>query len=196
MESKELTSKQSVRSKYLAYRDGLTKSERVEKSRRIWENLKKQKAFADAEIVLVYMDYRSEVITTGLVEELLNSGSGKRVFAPKVEGLDIEFYEINTMEDLLPGYQGIREPLQNEKGLFTVHRMQAHRCFLLLPGAVFDRTLSRMGYGKGFYDRFLEKFPDVTKAGLAFECQIAKKIPVEEHDRKADMIVTEKEIII
>lgn len=195
MESKELISKQGVRSKYLAYRDGLIKSERVEKSRRIWENLKKQKEFSDAEIVLVYMDYRSEVMTAGLVEELLSQGSGKRVFAPKVEGLDIAFYEMNAMEDLLPGYQGIREPLQSERGLFTVHRMHAHKCLLLLPGAAFDRSLSRIGYGKGFYDRFLERFPDVTKAGLAFDCQIAKKIPTEAHDRKADMIVTETEVI-
>lgn len=195
MESKRPVSKQGVRSKYLAHRDSLSKKEREEKSRKIWDNLKEQKEFRDAEIILVYMDYRSEVMTTGLVEELLHSGSGKRVFAPRVEGMDIAFYEIHEMEELMPGYQGIREPLENEKRLFTVHRMQAHKCFLLVPGAVFDRELSRMGYGKGFYDRFLERFSHMTKAGLAFDCQIAARIPTEAHDRRMDMVVTETEVI-
>ena len=66
---------------------------------------------------------------------------------------------------------------------------------LLLPGSVYDRELGRMGYGKGFYDRFLHKFPKLTSAGLAFDGQIAKAVPVDEKDERVDMIVTETEII-
>lgn len=195
MESKGLGSKQSVRSKYLAYRNSLTKSERVEKSKRIWENLKAQEEFREAELVLVYMDYRSEVMTTGLVEELLRPESGKRVFAPRVEGMDIAFYEITSMEDLRSGYQGIREPMEEKDRLFTESMMNEHKCLLFMPGAVFDRQLSRMGYGKGFYDRFVQQFPAIKRVGIAFACQVAKSIPTEIHDRKADLIVTEMEII-
>lgn len=187
--------KQAIRSKYLAHRDSLTKSERLSKSMNIWRNLKREREFQKAEIVLVYLDYRSEVMTTGLVEELLLSEGGRRVFAPRVEGLDIEFYEIHSLDDLNPGYQGIREPEAVSEKKFTPKLYEEKSCILLLPGSVYDRELGRMGYGKGFYDRFLHKFPHVTRAGLAFECQIAKAVPVDEKDERVDMIVTEKEII-
>lgn len=65
----------------------------------------------------------------------------------------------------------------------------------MLPGSVYDRALGRMGYGKGFYDRFIHKFPNLTKAGLAFDCQIAKQVPVDENDKRVDMVVTETEVI-
>lgn len=195
MESRKGIGKQSIRSRYLGYRDSLTKSERLEKSKKIWDNLKKERSFQEAEILLVYMDYRSEVITTGLVEELLSEGSGKRVFAPKVEGMDIAFYEIQSMEELEAGYQGIREPKENKEKLFCEQTAKESRCFLLTPGSVFDKNLGRMGYGKGFYDRFIHKFPHIVKAGLAFECQIAGQVPVDERDEKMDMVITEKQII-
>lgn len=196
MEDKKLSGKQKVRSKYLSYRDSLTKSERLEKSRRIWDNLKQEKSFINAEIILVYMDYRSEVMTTGLVEELLLM-EGKRVYAPLVEGMDIAFYEIRSLSELSAGYQGIREPEGKWETLLTEQEMTSHKCFLLVPGAVFDKELGRMGYGKGFYDRFLHKYGEasITKAGLAYECQLAKEIPIESHDIRMDMIVTEKQII-
>jgi 5-formyltetrahydrofolate cyclo-ligase len=187
--------KQAIRSKYLAYRDSLTTSERLSKSMRIWKNLKREREFQEAELVLVYLDYRSEVMTTGLVEEIFLSEGGRRVFAPKVEGLDIEFYEIHSLDDLRPGYQGIREPEADEENRFTHRLYEEKNCILLLPGSVYDRELGRMGYGKGFYDRFLHKFPKLTSAGLAFDCQIAKAVPVDEKDERVDMIVTETEII-
>lgn len=195
MEGKKGIGKQSIRSRYLGYRDSLTKSERLEKSKRIWDNLKKEQSFQEAEIVLVYMDYRSEVMTTELVEELLMEESGKRVFAPKVEGLDIAFYEIHSMEELKAGYQGIREPEESREKLFNEKTAMENRCFLLTPGSVFDKNLERMGYGKGFYDRFLHRFPNIVKAGLAFECQIAGQVPTDERDEKMDMVITEKQVI-
>lgn len=195
MEEKRL-GKQKVRSKYLSYRDSLTKSERLEKSRRIWSNLKQLNSYKEAEILLVYMDYRSEVMTTGLVEEVLKNKE-KKVYAPLVEGMDIAFYEIHALEELESGYQGIREPKADEQRIFTKKQAKEKKCFLFVPGAVFDKELARMGYGKGFYDRFLHKYKEVamTKAGLAFECQLAKEVPIENHDIRMDVIVTEKQVI-
>lgn len=187
--------KQNIRNKYISYRDGLTRSERLSKSMDIWKNLKGEEEFRRAELVLVYLDYRSEVMTTGLVEEILLSESGKRVFAPKVEGFDIVFYEIHSLADLQPGYQGIREPEPDIQKAFTQKLYEENLCILLLPGSVYDRKLGRMGYGKGFYDRFIHKFPKLDKAGLAFDCQIAGTVPVEEHDERVDFIVTEREVI-
>ena len=109
MEKKEFISKQELRGRYLNYRNQLSISERREKSAEIWRLLKEEAIYQNAGIILVYMDYRSEVMTTGLVEELFEKKE-KRVFAPKVEGMDIRFYEVHGMEDFVDGYQGIREP--------------------------------------------------------------------------------------
>lgn len=195
MESKCGVHKQSIRNKYLSYRNNMTKWERLSKSMKIWENLKTVESFQKADIILVYMDYRSEVITTGLVEELLLSENGKRIFAPAVEGLDINFYEIQSFNELCAGYQGIREPACTPEKRFTEETAEENKCFLLMPGSVFDRQMGRLGYGKGFYDRFLHRIPHVTKAGLAFECQIARQVPVEENDVRTNLIVTENEVI-
>ena len=188
--------KQKIRSKYLAYRDYLTYPERVEKSKKIHEYLKENVEFQNAGILLVYMDYRSEVITTPLVEEMLASGD-KRIFAPRVDGMDIRFYEIKSLDDLRSGYQNIREPLADEAKCLSMEEISAEKIFLLVPGSVFDKNMCRMGYGKGFYDRFLQKanHENVTKAGLCFECQLTKEIPVEEHDIRMDYIFTEKQIL-
>lgn len=194
MEKKEFVSKQELRSRYLNYRNQLSMSERKEKSAKIWSLLKEDAVYQNAGIILVYMDYRSEVMTTGLVRELFERQE-KRVFAPKVEGMDIRFYEVAGMEDFADGYQGIREPEGNKSRLFTEQTAEEEPCLLLVPGAVFDRERGRMGYGKGFYDRYLAAFPGLCSAALAFECQIAKRVPVEAHDKKPDIIVTENGII-
>lgn len=189
-----MMNKQSVRSKYLAKRNALGLTERKEKSLEIIEKLKSEACYIEAEAVLLYMDYRSEVMTTTLAEELFQTD--KQVFAPRVKGFDIVFYEIHSWEDLEPGYQGIREPIEKQEKILKQSVCKDKKCLLLVPGAVFDRERCRMGYGKGFYDRFLSTYgEDVIAVGLAFSCQLAKSIPTESHDRKMNMIITESEVI-
>lgn len=194
MEVRSHISKQSIRNRYLGMRNNLSYSERLAKSQKIWELLKQEPVYQNAEAVLVYMDYRSEVMTTGLVEELL-ANSSKRVFAPRVLGMNISFYEILTLEELEPGYQGIREPAQNEEKMFTHALVKDLNSLILIPGAVFDRQRGRMGYGKGFYDRFLADYVELSGAALAFECQIARSVPMEDHDIRPGIIVTESGVI-
>lgn len=194
MEKSMISEKQSMRNKYLDYRNSLTAEERREKSRQIIRRLKEEQVFKEAGRILVYMDYRSEVITTGLVEELLETGE-KMIYAPKVEGMDIKFYRITSLADLKEGYQKIREPEGSKETQFTEDPAKQMKNLVLVPGAVFDREGGRMGYGKGFYDRFLAANPEIFTAALAFECQIAKKVPGEAHDQKVDLIITEKEVI-
>ncbi len=194
MEGKQMISKQNIRNKYLAKRDALSLSQRKEYSTAIAGQLKKEACYQEAEAVFVYMDYRSEVMTTALVEELL--ASGKQVFAPRVKGFDIVFYEICSFEDFEAGYQGIREPVERPERILKEVDLKERKCLVLVPGTVFDRERCRMGYGKGFYDRFLEKCGDnVIAVGLAFSCQLAGQIPTESHDRKMDLVVTEHEVI-
>lgn len=109
--------------------------------------------------------------------------------------MNISFYEIHSLEELESGYQGIREPVQDEEKLFTHKLLNDLKSLILIPGAVFDRQKGRMGYGKGFYDRFLADYIEISGAALAFECQIARKVPMEDHDIRPGIIVTENGVI-
>lgn len=187
-----LMEKQKIRERYLARRNELSTGEREEKSREIMQKLKSLAVFQNAKEVLVYVDYRSEVQTKALIGSLLSEGS-KRVFVPKVAGMDILFYEITSMEQLESGYQGILEPIGGMDG-FEDGAHEKEACLMLLPGSVFDRSCNRMGYGKGFYDRYMARFPWLYGIGLSFECQIAPSLPCETHDYRPELIVTEKGI--
>ncbi len=194
MEEKGYIRKQGIRSRYLGLRNNLSAGERKQKSQEIWEHVKGDPKYQAARAVLVYMDYRSEVMTTGLVEELL-ADTSKKVFAPKVEGMHIRFYEIKSLDELKKGYQGIREPEENPERRFTPDMAARLEAVVLVPGAAFDRQRGRIGYGKGFYDRFFSDYGEVYGIALSFSCQIAKEIPMEPHDRRPDIIVTENGII-
>lgn len=194
MEEKGYIRKQGIRSRYLGLRNNLSAGERKQKSQEIWEHVKGDPKYQAARAVLVYMDYRTEVMTTGLVEELL-ADTSKKVFAPKVEGMHIRFYEIKSLDELKKGYQGIREPEENPEKRFTPDMAARLEAVVLVPGAAFDRQRGRIGYGKGFYDRFFSDYGEVYGIALSFSCQIAKEIPMEPHDRRPDIIVTENGII-
>lgn len=190
--SSMLMEKQKLRERYLVRRNELSPTERKEKSAEITERLCGLPVFRQAKEVLVYVDYRSEVQTKPLIGQLLASGS-KRVFVPKVEGMDIRFYEITSMEQLESGYQGILEPKDGDVS-FEAGEHEKEKCLMLLPGSVFDRSCNRMGYGKGFYDRYMARFPRLYGIGLCFECQLAPSVPCEVHDYRPELLVTEKEI--
>lgn len=112
-------------------------------------------------------------------------------FFPKTEGEDMSFYEVEYIEDLVKGRFGIYEPSSlSPKFMDTVGI-----CFV--PGIAFDKSGNRIGFGKGYYDRFLKDKPQITKIGICYDFQLLKKvqIPSDEFDIKMDMIVTEKEVI-
>lgn len=191
--------KTRLRKKHLDARDMMSKEEREQKSRQIQEKVLGLPQLREADFILPYMDYRSEVMTTELVNQILMgklSGTGAhRVFCPVVEGMDIFFYEITSLEQLKSGYQDIREPVPAVETMYTDKIVGSGRSVVLAPGAVFDRQGGRIGYGKGFYDRFLAKFPQMFSIGLAFSSQLTMEIPMDEMDQRINMIVTEQEII-
>ncbi len=99
----------------------------------------------------------------------------------------MEFYEYKSEDPLYVNKYGIPEPINKRKKKPNI---------LLIPIVAFDRKLNRLGYGGGFYDRFLEKMEKykILKIGLAFSYQRIKNVPIEKFDKKLDYILTEKEI--
>lgn len=178
-----MESKKEIRKKVLKIRNELTVSQIEEKSSIIAKKLSNSKVFVDEENIFLYINYGSEVITRNLISYCISIG--KNVACPKVlsDG-EMEFYKISDVLDLEEGYKGILEP---KEGVPFVPKTGV----VIVPGVAFDKCGYRVGYGKGFYDRYLSKHPEYKTVGLAFSCQIIDTVPHQEHDVKVMEIITE-----
>lgn len=181
---KNMQTKKDIRKQIFAARKTYTDSQIEEWSRVITRKVTALPAFRNAEKVLAYADYNHEVITRFLVEEAWKAG--KQVAVPKVFGQDMIFYKLEDFSQLEPGYYGIPEPARGEI-------VEWEDALMIMPGVAFDKVNHRVGYGGGFYDRFLEKHPGVQRVAVAFSFQMLPEVPVEPTDIFPQIIVTEKE---
>ncbi len=184
--------KNELRKQTLARRLKLTVAERSEKSKTIIQKVKSLPAYGDARTVMLYLDFRGEVETTELVQDAL--AEGKRVVVPVCNpDRTITPKEIHNLEqDLQIGTWGIREP---KPGLCPpVDPLEID--LVLVPGVAFDLKGNRLGYGAGYYDRFVLRLrPETPLAALAFEEQVLPEIQPDPHDRPMHMVVTENRVI-
>ena len=164
-----MEAKGNIRKEVFARRRAATQEEIQEKSRMIYEKITALPEFLDADCFFAYMDFKKEVMTRDLIEKALQMG--KTVAVPRVEGDDMVYYEIKDFSTLKSGYFGIMEP---DGGKVC--------------------TRHRVGYGKGFYDRFLAAHPGFTTVAAAFEFQLFDAVPFEETDVLPQMLVTEQKI--
>ena len=152
------------------------------------------KEYQDNDNILIYVSYNQEVETSGIINKSLERG--KKVYVPKViinkedrSDKYMEFVRINFYDDLQDGYMGIKEPVSDDYEI-------PQDGLLVMPGLAFDVTLNRIGYGGGFYDRYLVKNGDrYYKTAICFDYQVLDDIPAEEFDIRPDMIITDKRII-
>ena len=186
-----MATKISIRKEKLALRSQMTRLEQETKSRMITRKVLELPCIHQAKNVLCYAGYQSEVLTSELIESLLSLG--KNVFLPRVQGEEMEFYQINSCEDLTEGYKGIPEPSEACKQIYIF--TEKTNDVMIMPGCAFSYDGSRIGYGKGYYDRYLKKHDMVERVALCFELQLAENIPVDEYDKKASMLVTEENVI-
>ncbi|MBP3459396.1 MAG: 5-formyltetrahydrofolate cyclo-ligase [Lachnospiraceae bacterium] len=175
-------------------REALSSDERLYLAQKIMETAASHSDFEKAENLLVYMYTGSEVRTDGII----NCGfqRGKRVFVPRVSGREMEFYEIRDLKECIPGFMGILEPPEDAQPFVFGKKMKREDTLMILPGLAFDEKGKRLGYGGGFYDRYLAKHPDCIKMGIAYDFQCREEVPTEETDICADIIITEKRVII
>ena len=145
----------------------------------------------ESEWIYPFVSYSTEADTIDIIRYYLENGSEerKRIAVPKVKGSEMDFYEIKSMNELSTGYMGIPEPIEKRPVI-------ADRGVMIMPGLVFDHELNRIGYGGGYYDRYLSKYgnDNLIKAAIAYDFQVVNKIDStsEEHDIKPDIIVTDK----
>ena len=186
-----MKTKSNIRKELIKNRNTLTKEEHQKYSKLIENRLFLSKQYKTAQTLLIYASYQKEVATYGIIKAALSSG--KKVFCPKVLSSEtMNFYPIFSLEDLIPGYKGIPEPPIRHT---SYHIMNNSNPLIILPLVGFDEEKNRLGYGGGYYDRYLERFPDLESIGLAFECQkYGQIIPTEDTDAKPHFIITEKTI--
>ena len=182
-----MAEKEKIRRRILKLRDALSSEEREEKSKQIKKKLFALFEFRAAKTIFFYAAKGNEVEAEGMIEELLSSG--KKVGLPIVKGKEIFFSQIFNYGKLLPSTFGILEP--DEEHPISLDGVD----LIIVPGIVFDSRGNRIGFGRGFYDRFLKKIPDAFKIGLAFEIQIVEAIPETLTDIPVDKIVTERKVI-
>ena len=138
--------------------------------------------YRNARFIYCYASFKDEVCTGKIIEESLRQG--KKVALPRVSG--------ERKTDLKPGFMGIKEPGQQ----CVKAPAPLEDTLILMPGVAFDRSGTRIGYGGGYYDTYLENHSVCMKSALAYSVQIAPEIPSAPTDIKADMIITEKELIV
>ncbi|MFA9378386.1 MAG: 5-formyltetrahydrofolate cyclo-ligase [Lachnotalea sp.] len=178
--------KPDIRKLVLQKRNELSKEELTCKSQLICNQLIALDEYKYAEVIYIYMDFRNEVMTNIIIENALHVG--KKVALPKVDKDDMIFYYIDSYQDLKKGYYGILEPV-------TTNHAEEASVLIVIPGVAFDESGLRIGYGKGYYDKFLCKHMEYTKIAFGFELQMVEKIPYNEYDIPMDMIITEQRII-
>lgn len=137
------------------------------------------------DVFMLYYPHKNEVNTLTVIQNLLDKG--KIVLLPKVSHKHLLPVKIEDLKSVYTGYAGIKEP---EGEVFN-----GKIDLIVVPAVAFDKEGHRLGYGKGFYDRFLKNRKDSLKVGFAFDFQILDKLPVEPHDIPVDIIITPTKII-
>lgn len=185
-----METKNSIRKKFLKIRNDISFNERILLSAAIKDRILSMEQIQRADTVLCYAGYGSEVQTMELIETLLFYG--KHVYLPRVKGMDMDFFRIMNWKDLKKGYMGIYEPSEKCTDVFAFDNYD--KTVMIMPGAVFAPDGSRVGYGKGYYDRYLDRHNITERIAICFQVQITDSIPVDEYDKKALWLVTEKGI--
>lgn len=181
--------KEEVRKSMRARRKALKPEKRENLQKQAQKNLLSLQEFRQAEWIFPFVSCGTEMDTMALIQAVLAEGK-HRLAVPRVRGEEMDFVRLHSIQDLVPGAMQILEPTGDQI-------VTANEGLMLMPGLAFDLQGNRVGYGAGYYDRYLEKFDSskLVKVAYAFDFQIVDHILVEEHDRRVDAVVTDRRIL-
>ncbi|MHB8828879.1 MAG: 5-formyltetrahydrofolate cyclo-ligase [Syntrophales bacterium] len=188
----DIADKKELRKRILKIRNAMPSEERAAKSATIISMLTELDDIRRAATIMVFLNFGSEVQTDGLIS--WGWEMGKRIVAPLCcpEDRTMAPCVINDFSDLETGHYGIREPIAAEVTVAPYEEIDV----VLIPAVAFDRQGRRVGYGGGYYDRFLPLVSRAARIGVVFSCQIVPEVHADLHDISAQMIVTEAGIIV
>lgn len=182
--------KNELRAKYKAIKENLSPEDKRKRDEYIFNKLTKCTHYQNAKTVLCFVSTDKEIDTHRVILHSLKQG--KKVAVPKCTDRfgNMKFYLISSFADLEKGAYGILEPNIKKCTIFT----DQIDSICIIPGFAFDAKGYRVGFGKGFYDRFLKEYSGI-KLGICYNQCIVNKIPNGRYDIASDYIVTEKYII-
>jgi 5-formyltetrahydrofolate cyclo-ligase len=177
--------KKELREIYIHKRLMLDAEEKSFSDEIIFNKLIKLDLFKKCECVFTYVSTSTEVDTKSIIEYSLMKG--KTVAVPRCEkdGNGMRFYRISSLNDLEKGTYNILEPNR-----FCIEQKDFKNALCIVPGLVFDKNGYRVGYGKGYFDRFLSE-NDIKSVGLCRKDFITDSIPVEDFDKAVDLVLTD-----
>lgn len=176
-----MVNKQELRKTVRTRKRAMTEEEIVMRSEKLAELFYKTDAYRRAETVYGYMPYNQEVRTVPMMAQALLDG--KRVAVPKVCGDEMKFIYITDFEGMAKSEFGIPEPIADGP---VAHDETA---LVLMPGLLFDPEGHRIGYGGGFYDKFLQAEPNHPTVALCYEFQVLPYLETEAHDIPVDLVL-------
>ncbi len=172
--------KQELRTKYLKIRNDI--SNKDIKSDIIFNKIINTSEYQSANTVALYKNLISEVDTNKLIDYTLTIG--KTVSLPRVEDNNLNFYKVDKQTILIKSNFGVFEPISNQ----VIPKENID--LIIVPGVCFDKNNNRLGFGKGYYDRYLMN-TKMKKIGICFIEQLTNNIPADSNDVKMDLIITD-----
>ena len=170
--------KKEIRKELLYLRDNL--EDRYNKSMIIKNKILDLDIYKKSNVVALYYSMKSEVDTKELIKESLVLG--KKVLLPRIINKNkMIFIEVNENTKYEKNTFGVMEPIGVENNNIDL---------MICPGVAFDNSNNRLGYGRGYYDKYLSKH-DIFKVGICYKEQLVEKLDVEEHDIKMDFVITD-----
>ena len=173
--------KKELRASVRALKRAMTEEEIVAKSEKLGELFVASEAYKQAKTIYGYMPYNQEVRTVAMLEQALKDG--KRVAIPKCYGDEMRFIFMDDLSKVEKGYANIPEPIVDEP------IADDETALVLMPGMAFDPQGHRIGYGGGFYDKFLAQEPNHPTLALCHDFQMFEKLETEEFDIPVDTVL-------
>jgi len=180
--------KEALRREMLKKRDSLSKQEATSLADEIAAAIFKTPRFTEAKRIAFYLAKGSEVDTRVMIFRAMQAG--KEVLVP-VTDHKITFVRFKSFEDLKPGKYGILEPQAREAASGGAG---SEPDVVIVPGVVFGLCMHRLGYGKGYYDKYLATSA-AYRIGICYDFQVVERLPTHEDDERMDEIVTDKRVI-
>ena len=173
--------KTALRRKIREQKRAMSEEEIVCRSEKLGELFTASEAYQAAKTIYGYLPYNQEVRTIPMLEQALRDG--KVVAVPKVIGDEMVFIRMDDLMQVEKGYAGIPEPVADEPVA------DDHTALVLMPGLAFDPMGHRIGYGGGFYDKFLASEPEHPTVALCYEFQMQEYLETEAFDIPVDCVL-------
>lgn len=178
--------KKTLRKKFISERNSLASDYRNSSTNTIFATLEEQNFFESSEKIFIYVGFGSEITTETFIKKWINK---KQIFVPKIDNNTMNLVHITSLEELTEGCFGILEPT-------SCNYFTDNIDLVITPSIVFDKKGYRLGYGKGYYDKYFSSREYDISVGLSYHKLLQDNVPKEDHDIKVDVIITEEKIFI